>query len=159
MRTIHLALLALFCFLLTGCGSLPSDIGRELASVHRNALAREDAQSAKLVQATRGVVSMRTPSLSNMPKTLAALQSACAQGQFVEVIAYAGAAPQAASLKGSCVPVYLSDNPDVGRGEAVLMLDSNRLVVQGELASQNLNKVRQEYAFRNYVKSSAVRFN
>ena len=160
-KLLLLALLTL-CAGLTGCAAVVNGVGNAaigLKSLLAQAEAQTDVDMAHWVSRPYGIVSLRARSLESMPRTGDALRSACQAGRSVEVLVFGAPAQAAATLRGSCVRVYASDNPDMARSPSVLLLDGVKLVSQGHVLAASDRDVRQEYQFRQYVKASATRVN
>ena len=153
--------LGVICSALAGCASLPDSTGlaNSLGELHRRAMASNDVDMARAVNVTAGMLSLRTSSLALRPKTLQAMQAACSQGRYVEIIAPAQSMSDAQRLKGSCLRVYVTGNSDLENGPDVLMVNMRDIFMQDSYIKVSTNDSLKEEGFRRYLKATASRVN
>lgn len=159
---IRLLLTALSLLLLHGCASISSGLAtavHTMVELNKPVLSLNDDSNAGWVRDAKATVSLRTPQFFANSKVTTQMLAACKAGKWVEVLVYAGGAQDTAALKGSCVQVYVSDNPELSRGFDVLLLDGDTVVTEGRMVAVVNAASRQEYQFRQFAKRNSRQLN
>lgn len=159
---LRLFFLALCVILLPGCAAVvggAETVARKVVELNQPAPSLHDDSNARWVRDAKATVSLRTPRFFPNTRVARELLAACASGKWVEVLVYAGGARELGGLQGTCVQVYVSDNPELGRGFDVLLLDGDTVYTEGRLMAVANAASHQEYMFRQFVKRTARQLN
>lgn len=147
---------------LQGCSTMAEGTGtvlRKLVELNQPIRSLNDDTNARWVRDAKATISLRTPKFFANSDVTRALTAACASGKWAEVLVYAGGTQDVGVLKGTCVQVFVSDNPELSRGFDVLLLDGDTVVTEGRMVAVVNAKSQQEYAFRQFVKRTARQLN
>lgn len=147
MRKLFLILATLW---LTACSNIP--VQKILAGDFE---APDDTNMATWVVNAKYSVQLRLARLDQHPRTVAALKARCSQAVMSNVIVPLTQASLAQTFRGSCVRVFLSDNPDMTTSSTAALVDMDTLVVDGHLFAVGGPKVRHEYEIQQYLKETA----
>jgi hypothetical protein len=153
---------ALALVLMQGCSTVAEGTGtvvRKLVELNQPVRSLNDDSNARWARDAKATVSLRTPKFFANSDVARALIASCASGKWAEVLVYAGGTQEVAVLKGTCVQVFVSDNPELSRGFDVLLLDGDTVVTEGRMVAVVNVKSQQEYAFRQFVKRTARQLN
>ncbi len=151
-------LLSLFlCALLGACSSVPSvgEAGKYLANTYRAAMHDEDVRVARAIDEATSAVSLRAPHLSDKSLTLKAMQRACEQGRFVELLTHISSQSHLPGVQRSCVRVYASADPALLNSRDVLVLAGQHVWVDGQRVHVADKVLRDEFLYWQYAKRTA----
>lgn len=155
-------LLVVSVMLMTGCASVDSgatSILKTLVELNRPLISSHDSSNAMWVRDAKATVSLRTPMFFAQSEVARDLVRACKAGKWAEVIVYVGGAREVGALRGTCVKVYVSDNPDLSRGFDILLLDGDTVYTEGRMVAVVNRTSQQEYFYRQSLKKTARQFN
>jgi hypothetical protein len=140
---------------LTACGSLA------MSSVSAQPEERDyDSRYSIWVKGAKGTVWARLRTFSPDSVLVQSLEAKCRSGVPVEVLVWAGAEASVATMKGSCLRIWLTNHPDVARLPDTLLVDADTLVVYGNLEDFQGPRARNEYRMQALVKQKqAYRVN
>lgn len=147
---------------LSGCANFANNATQTaqfLVALNQPRVSDYDSSNASWVHDARATVSLRTPRFFAATQVARELKLACQQGKLAEVLVYAGGAAETRALAGTCVRVFVSDNPDLSRGFDTLLLDGDTVVVEGRMVAVVNQASRQEYFYRQNVKRFSQSFN
>jgi hypothetical protein len=147
---------------LGGCANFEANAkqtARFLVALNQPQVSSYDSTNAQWVRDARATVSLRTPRFFAGTLVARELALACQQGKLAEVLVYAGGAAETQALAGTCVRVFVSDNPDLARGFDTLLLDGDTVVIEGRMVAVVNQDSRQEYFYRQHVKQFAQPLN
>lgn len=148
--------------LFTGCanfGDNAKQTAQFLVALNQPRVSDYDSSNASWVHDARATASLRTPRFFANTQVARELMAACQQGKMAEVLVYAGGAAETRALAGTCVRVFVSDNPDLSRGFDTLLLDGDTVVIEGRMVAVVNQNSRQEYFYRQNVKRFAQSLN
>lgn len=148
--------------LLTGCANFADNATKTaqfLVALNEPRVSNYDSSNAQWVHDAQATVSLRTPRFFADTQVARELMSACQKGKLAEVLVYAGGAAETRALAGTCVRVFVSDNPDLARGFDTLLLDGDTVVIEGRMVAVVNQSSRQEYVYRQNIKQFAHALN
>lgn len=153
------ALTVIFAALiLSGCANFADNAKQTaqfMVALNQPRVSDYDSSNASWVRDARATASLRTPRFFADTQVARELKAACQQGKMVEVLVYAGGAAETRALAGTCVRVFVSDNPNLARGFDTLLLDGDTVVIEGRMVAVVDKNSRQEYFYRQNVKRFA----
>lgn len=147
---------------LSGCANFADNAKQTaqfLVALNQPQVSGYDSTHARWVRDAQATVSLRTPRFFADTQVARELMAACQQGKLAEVLVYAGGAAETRALAGTCVRVFVSDNPDLARGFDTLLLDGDTVVIEGRMVAVVNQDSRQEYFYRQHIKQFAHPFN
>lgn len=146
-----------FAALLSGCASSPSmsSMLTKIGEFNREMLHEEDAQTADAIRLSFGAVSLRTSRLDDKPRTVSALVAACYQGRWVELLTHSRASAQAQSIRQACTQVYVSADPRLLDSQDVLVLEGQRMWVEGRKVSASRKQLEDEFVYWQVARRTA----
>lgn len=123
------------------------------------ARANWDSRYALRIQEHKAAVSLRADTLTDKPRTVNALQAACAQGRYVETFLHVNDYPLAAGLQHSCVRVFLTSDRKVLQSPTFLILDGGYTVlVNGQETFPKASDLTKELNYRDYLRVQSTLF-
>lgn len=144
MKYIRLVVAVFTLAFLGGCSSAPS--------ANQGTARSLDSRYAIWIDGAKGTVWARLQSFEPNSLMVASLLRACQSGKDVEVLVWAGAAQAVSSFKGSCLRIWITNHPDVARLPDTLLVDSDTLVIYGNLENFQGAGARNEYFAQANVK-------
>lgn len=147
----------LFAALLSGCASTPSvsSVLKQIGQFNQEMLQEEDAHTANAVKSASGALSLRVSRLDDKPRTVAALATACREGKGVELLAHVSAQAHSSALKQACSHVYFSADPRLLDSQDVMVVDGQRMWVEGRKVSASRKMLEDEFFYWQSAKRSA----